>query len=295
MTYGVVNNNVRAARGGIGYMLLKFFAATGAAATALKLAIGGVKGGVFKVTFAALLRFIEYFLITGVGYLGLLYLITELTIKLEEPQDEPSAFWKWQFGEIAEMVRSVFRVKIEINGLELLPEDGRYLMVSNHRSLFDPVTMAAAFKNQEYVYISKPSNFKIPIAGKVMHKCGCLALNREDNREALVTIKRAAEIIGNDSASVVIYPEGTRSQKDELLPFHAGSFKIAQKANVPVVAVAMRNTDKVVHRGPIRKTTVYIDVVGVIDSDYVKTHNTKETAQLAQSMIQERLDIEKTK
>ena len=153
--------------------------------------------------------------------------------------------------------------------------------------------MAAAFRDQEYIYISKASNFKIPIAGKVMHKCGCLALNREDNREALVTIKRAAEIIGNDRASVVIYPEGTRSQKDELLPFHAGSFKIAQKTGAPVVLIAMRNTDDVRHNMPFKRTTVHIDIVDVIDGEFVRSHTTKETAELARNIIQKKLDTER--
>lgn len=80
-----------------------------------------------------------------------------------------------------------------------------------------------------------------------------------------------------------------------MLPFHAGSFKIAQRANVPVVCVALRNTDRVIHNFPLKKTNIYIDVVGVIDAEYVKEHKTKETAALAQTMIEEKLDAEKKK
>lgn len=122
-----------------------------------------------------------------------------------------------------------------------------------------------------------------------MHKCGCLPLDRENNREALKTVKAATEYIDKDYASVVIYPEGTRSKQEDMLPFHAGSFKIAQRANVPVVCVALRNTDRVVHNFPLKKTNIYIDIVGVIDAEYVKEHKTKETAALAQGMIEEKL------
>ena len=106
---------------------------------------------------------------------------------------------------------------------------------------------------------------------------------------------KATEYIDKDYASVVIYPEGTRSKQEDMLPFHAGSFKIAQRANVPVVCVALRNTDRVIHNFPLKKTNIYIDVVGVIDAEYVKEHKTKETAQLAQTMIEEKLDAEKKK
>ena len=168
-------------------------------------------------------------------------------------------------------------------------------MVANHRSLADPVVMVHKMPKEELTFVSKPGNLKIPIIGKVMHKCGCLPLDRENNREALKTVKAATEYIDKDYASVVIYPEGTRSKQEDMLPFHAGSFKIAQRANVPVVCVALRNTDRVIHNFPLKKTNIYIDVVGVIDAEYVKEHKTKETAQLAQTMIEEKLDAEKKK
>lgn len=276
-------------------MLLKLFAAAGASATAVNIAVAGLKGNLLKSAGFVVLRFIEYFFAAAFTYILGTYAVTELTTDLDTPQEKPSKFWQWTFGEIAEMVQTVMNIKVELTGTEKLPSDGRYLLVCNHRSLFDPVTMAAVFKNEKYIFISKPSNFKIPIAGKVMHKCCCMALNREDNREALTTIKRAQEFIRNDVASVVIYPEGTRNQADELLPFHAGSFKIAQKTGVPVVAVAVSNTDLVKKNFPFKRTRVGITIADVIDSEYVKTHTTKETAQLAQTIIQERLNIEKQK
>lgn len=276
-------------------MLLKVFSAIGAGATVLNIAMTDKKLSAVKTAGFALMRFTELYIAQVIAYLVSMYALTELTVKLDEQVDTPKPFWQWNFGEVAEIVRWGSNIKVELTGTEKLPEEGRYLLVSNHRSLFDPVTMAAAFRRQKYIYVSKPSNFNIPIAGKLMHKCCCMQLNRENNREALTAIKRAGDFIKNDVGSVVIYPEGTRSKKDELLPFHAGSFKIAQKAGAPVVLVAMRNTDKVRHNMPFKRTTVYIDIVDVIDAEFVKSHTTKEIAELAQKKIQERLDIERRK
>ena len=163
-------------------------------------------------------------------------------------------------------------------------------MVCNHRSIFDPIASIKLFGAKEYIYISKPENFKLPIVGPVMHKCGCLPVNRDNNREALAMVKSASKYIQDDVASVVIYPEGTRSREDELLPFHAGSFKIAQRTGVPVVIAAIHGTDEIVRNVPLKKTKVELDILDVLDGDFVKSHTTKETAQIAQKMIQEHID-----
>lgn len=276
-------------------MLLKIFAAIGAGGSVLHTLISGASGGALKVTGELLLRFVEYFFGAHLAYAVAMLLATELFINKDKPQEKPSKFWLWHLHAVADLLVFYARADVSISGAELIPNDTRYLMVSNHRSLADPVVMVNRMPKEELTFISKPSNLKIPIIGKVMHKCGCLPLDRENNREALKTVKAATEYINKDYCSVVIYPEGTRSKQENMLPFHAGSFKIAQRADVPVVVVALRNTDKVAHNFPLKKTNIYIDVLGVIDAEYVREHKTKDTAQLAQEMIERKLAEEKEK
>ncbi len=271
-------------------MLIRIFAYIGAAGAVLNGLLSnhgysGVKLGGFM-----LLRFVEYYIAAHFAYAVPLLALTEATVRYDEPQEKPSKFWQWHINEITSLLCFYGRANIIVSGREKLPKDSRYLMVGNHRSFFDPLSSIPSLKDEELIYVSKQGNYKIPIAGRVMHKCGYLSLDREDNRAALKTIKRATEYIKKDYGSVFIFPEGTRSKDSQLRPFHAGSFKIAQKANVPVVCVAFRNTDIVQHNFPFKKTNVYIDIIDVIDADYVKNHSTKETAQLAQSIIQAKLD-----
>lgn len=232
-----------------------------------------------------------YYLAFHVLYALTALIATELFINLKKEAKEPSRFWLWHFEQITWILCFYGRVKIVVNDREKLPQNSRYLMVANHRSMFDPIVKAVAFRDQGLIYVSKPGNFKIPVAGKVMHKCGCLSLNRDNNRDALRTIKKACRFISEDIASVVIYPEGTRSREEKMLPFHAGSFKIAQKTGVPVVCAAVINTDKVHSNFPFKSTTVYIDIVDVIDAAFVKAHTTAETAEIASAAIQQRLDL----
>ena len=276
-------------------MLLKIFAWIGAAGAVLNALVENHGYGGAKLAGFVLLRFAEYFVAAHFAYAVLMLAGTEAFIRLDKPQEKPSKFWQWHLREVANTLCFYGRMKVEVSGREKLPSDIRYLMICNHRSFFDPITMAAVLQDEELVYVSKPGNYRIPVAGKVMHKCGCLSLDRENNREALKTVKQAAEYINKDYASVVIYPEGTRSKGKKLKPFHAGSFKIAQKAGVPVVCVAIRNTEKVQHNFPFKSTNIYIDILEVFDADFVKNHSTRETAELAQSLIQAKLDAETEK
>ena len=271
-------------------MLLKLFAGLSAAATALNISSLRVEFTGIKLAGFALLRFAEFYIGALLAYIAAVYAASELTVDMKKPQEKPSKFWQWNMNELAEIICVLVGARVTVTGTEKLPEGQRYLMVCNHRSIFDPIASIKLFGAKEYIYISKPENFKIPIVGPVMHKCGCLPVNRDNNREALAMVKSASKCIQDDVASVVIYPEGTRSREDELLPFHAGSFKIAQRTGVPVVIAAIHGTDEIVRNVPLKRTKIELDILDVLDGDFVKSHTTKETAQIAQKMIQEHID-----
>ena len=268
-------------------MLLKLFAGLSAAATALNISSPKVEFAGIKLAGFALLRFAEFYIGSLLAYIVAVYAASELTV---EPQEKPSKFWQWNMDQLAEIICALVGARVTVSGAEKLPEGQRYLMVCNHRSIFDPIASIKLFGAKEYIYISKPENFKLPIVGPVMHKCGCLPVNRDNNREALAMVKSASKYIQDDVASVVIYPEGTRSREDKLLPFHAGSFKIAQRTGVPVAIAAIHGTDEIVRNVPLKKTKIDLDILDVLDGDFVKSHTTKETAQIAQKMIQEHID-----
>lgn len=277
-------------------MLLKILTGLGAAAAAITTRTKYLAQPLYDQIWIALMLVIAYSVGFALAYAIVLYILTELTVKLDEPQEKPSKFWQVQYNALAEAVCTVCNLRIHVTGLEKIPTDRRFLLVCNHRSLFDPLVKVTVLKDFDIVYVSKASNFKIPIAGKMMHKTGCLAIDRENNREALKTIQKMTELINNDEASVCIYPEGTRNKDDELLPFHAGSFKAAQKTGAPVVVVALRGTDIIQKNAPFKKTDIYIDVVKVIDGEFVKNNPTAATAQIAREAIQTKLDeAEKTK
>ena len=107
------------------------------------------------------------------------------------------------------------------------------------------------------------------------------------------TILDAVDLIKRDEVSIVVYPEGTRSKKFKLLKFHAGVFKIAQKANVPIVVATIQGGELVKDRYPFRRTHVYIDVLDVFDREKVKSHTTDELSNEARQLMLEKLEPER--
>lgn len=174
----------------------------------------------------------------------------------------------------------------QITGAEKLPKTP-YLLVCNHRSMYDPLMILLYLKDQNIGFVSKPSNMKIPMIGDIAYAAGFLAIDRENDREALKTILAAAGYLKKGLCNMAIFPEGTRTRTGKLQEFHAGSFKIAQRANAPVVVACVRNTDKASRRLFLRPTKVYLDILEVIPAEQVKAMSTHELAEHSRALMLE--------
>ena len=206
----------------------------------------------------------------------LFWVIVAATVDDTKPLTEkPKRIYSFACWNIPIWLCAWFRVRVHLTGEEQLPEEGRFVLVSNHRSGFDPLTVESVLGSRGIAFISKPSNLKIPFVGKLGYGAGFLPIDRENDRKALKTILTAVDYIKRDFCSMGIYPEGTRSRTGELLPFHAGSFKIAQKAGVPLVIVCTRGTEHVMRNCLLRPTHVDLRILEVLPPDRVKAMSTQ--------------------
>ena len=120
-----------------------------------------------------------------------------------------------------------------------------------------------------------------------MHKIKQLDIDRGNNRQGLDTIIKAINQIKNGKRCVCVYPEGTRSKTHELAPFHAGTFKIALKAQCPIVISTITNSEAKKYHTIFRPTHVYIDIVDVLEYDDIKDLSTEEISEKCHAMIEE--------
>ena len=219
----------------------------------------------------------------------MLIVISALLVNMKKEYSRESRYYRFLLNSSTFFASKFIRIKLHVTGKELLPKS-RYLMVSNHRSKFDPILSWLVFGDQQITFISKPENFKVPVYGRLIHRLCFMPIDRDNPRNAVKTINRAVDLINRDVANVAVYPEGTRNYGEGLLPFHNAMFKIAQKANVPVVVVTVKNTYDIQKNFPLRRSHVYIDVVRVVDAVEVKKTKTAELGETIRELMLTKLD-----
>ena len=218
---------------------------------------------------------------------ALLFTVNSLLLPRLEPGrpiEKQHRLSRWICEAVAQWLCGYAGVRVRLSGLEKLPE-GPFLFVCNHRSMFDPLVVMGWMARWNISFVSKPSNLEIPIAGITARHVGFLAIDRENNREALKTILQAADYLKRGVCSVGIYPEGTRSKTHEMLPFHAGSFKIAQRGGSALVIASMAGTENIMKNVPLRKTDVHLRILEVVPADKVKAMSTQELADYSSRLI----------
>lgn len=157
-------------------------------------------------------------------------------------------------------------VKVVVKGEENIPKDTSVLYVGNHRSYYD-IILTYVRVPRPTGYVAKIEMLKIPLLSIWMKNLHCLFLDRKDIKQGLKTILAGVDLVKN-GISVCIFPEGTRNKtKDTFLPFHDGSFKIAEKGGVPVIPMSIVNSSAVFedHMPKIRRSTVVIEYGKPID------------------------------
>ena len=186
-------------------------------------------------------------------------------VDMEQPQEEDSRFYRALMYPYIEALISLVGVRLHTEGLEKTPKDGRFLLVCNHLFIADPGIVLHCFKKSQLAFVTKKENQKLPLIAPIMHKILCQPIDRENDRAALKTILKCIQLLKDDKCSIGVFPEGYTSRDGKLHPYRPGVFKIAQKANVPIVVCTIQNTRPIFKNlKKLKKTDVELHLVGVI-------------------------------
>ncbi|HSM12634.1 MAG TPA: lysophospholipid acyltransferase family protein [Thermoanaerobaculia bacterium] len=149
-------------------------------------------------------------------------------------------------------------VRLEVEGLPGAGAEGRFVYLANHQSLFDIPALLAAIP-ERVLFLAKASLFRIPIFGWAIRLGGFVPVDRGDKRRARESFGQALGRIG-EGASVLIFPEETRTLDGRLLPFRKGGMLLAAKSGLPAVPVGVEGTLQIQSRHSflIRPRTVRI-------------------------------------
>ena len=231
-----------------------------------------------------------------VGFIGCFLLLAVLTfgfvclmckrVRLDVPQEEDSPFYRKMTNLCIEAVLQVARVRVQTQGLEKIPQQGRFLLVCNHLHEADPAILMHFFPKSQLAFISKQENRDMFLVGKLMHKLLCQLINRENDREALKTILKCIQILKEDKASVAVFPEGYIRDDRKFHELRPGVFKIAQKANVPIVVCTIRDTQYVVKNFlRLKPSHVQLHLVEVVPAEYLQGKTTVQISEYVHGIM----------
>ena len=129
-------------------------------------------------------------------------------------------------------------IRFRVEGAEHLPLDRAAVYCANHQSNVDPPVLFTALHPRMHI-LYKAEIDRIPILARAFRLGGFIPVDRRNKEAAMRSIEAGAASIRSGN-SFLIFPEGTRSRTDELLPFKKGGFLMAIKAQAPIVPVAIQ-------------------------------------------------------
>lgn len=153
------------------------------------------------------------------------------------------AFYRASHVVLGPLIRGLWRVSYD--GLENIPPEGPAILASNHLSFMDHFLLPAGFKRPLY-FISKAEHFDSPVKKVFFDAWNVIPLRRgQSDQEAM---DRARDVL-REGRLFCIYPEGTRSVDRKLHRGRTGVARLALELAVPVVPVAMIDTDLILPKG----------------------------------------------
>lgn len=228
-----------------------------------------------------------------VGVLGaflllhvLVLVVASLFVNKEEPAEKAFGFYKKLMMTSIGAFLALGGVHYTLEGEEKLPKEGGFLLVCNHRSMFDPMISMHALRKRGLVFITKKENISIPVGGPLMLGMGCPSLDRGSARQAMGLMKDTARRMGQGEA-LGVYPEGTRSKTGLLGAFKPGAFKCALWAKVPVVVATVEGTEKIARRFFFRPTRVKMRILETIPYETLEAMDTASIADMTRRCMLE--------
>lgn len=235
------------------------------------------------IRFVLVVLYLLLFLVLSIPVLAVEYFVGRRSLARKDRSSKAIVSWGFR------CITFLAGAKVIVRGQENIPSETAALFVGNHRSYFDIVLTYTHFPNITG-YVAKKEMTRYPLLSNWMRNIHCLFLDRDNIKEGLKTILAGVEEVKN-GVSLCIFPEGTRNKvNDTFLPFHEGSFKIAEKGGVPVVPMVIVNSAALFedHLPRVKRATVVIEFQPAVDIKTMDKNQRKNLGTYVSGMISER-------
>lgn len=157
--------------------------------------------------------------------------------------DNPKDIFSKEMKIWAKNTLKHLKINVQVQGCENISENETYIYIANHTNLIDiPILVEAIPDNIHFMY--KQSLQKVPVLGTALKASPFVPIVRENNKNAMNGINKSIEALQN-TGSVIVFPEGTRSKTGELATFKRGAFAIASKSNKKIVPISIKGVEKI--------------------------------------------------
>ncbi len=197
----------------------------------------------------------------------------------------------YSFEEKYEHIRYILKhvcksgnIDLQVTGLENIPKEDGLLLCGNHQGIFDVVAIVDSFE-RPLAAVLKKELAEIPFLKQVIQCTKSYPMDREDVRQSMKVIQSVTKELQN-GRNMLIFPEGTRSKKgNEMLEFHAGTFKCALKSKATIVPFALIDSYKVLDQEGCEPLKVQLRYMEPIPYEAYKDMKTNEIAAFVQEKI----------
>jgi len=141
------------------------------------------------------------------------------------------------------VVKIILGTSVEIKGISNIPKNDKFFVASAHQSMFETFVLQAVLDYP--VFILKKELLKIPIFGLYLKKIKSIEIVRDTTtKENLSFFDKVAKIIKNENRPLLIFPQGTRVNTSDIVPFKKGVGRIYEALNISCIPIAL-NSGKV--------------------------------------------------
>ena len=196
------------------------------------------------------------------------YLTNKYGLKLKKAKSEEEKI-KLRY-EYATLILTKLNITIEVINKEKIPKDGQYLLVSNHRSILDPLIVEIALQDTSITgsWVAKKELYNSFFFGAFTRNAGSILLDREASNMSKF-FKDTKEVV-KEGKSIYIFPEGTRNKtKNVIGEFKEGSRIIALKNRLQILPVFIKsNAHDVLKEAIINRTenlSIQIEIGDIIE------------------------------
>jgi 1-acyl-sn-glycerol-3-phosphate acyltransferase len=177
-------------------------------------------------------------------------------------------------GKFARAFLKIAAIPFTVDGLERLPASP-CVVIANHASYIDAIVIAAALP-PDFAFVIKKEMARVPLLGLLLRRVGSEFVERSDRHKGASDARRVLKL-ASTGQSLMFFPEGTFDETRQIGRFLGGAFTIAERAHMPVVAVAIHGTRDVLPPGrlSLRRLPIRVQILDVLDAADARARSRK--------------------